>query len=93
MVTLAAFIVLGVFFFVGWLIWGGLGLLFALVVRLRRPAGLYRFAARLRHPPVLDESVPLGRGRTILAIVLIVIFVLSFVPDPIRGASLLALLK
>ena len=93
MVALAAFIVLGVFFFVGWLIWGGLGLLFALVVRLERPAKLYRIAARLKHPPVFDEGAHLGRGRTALAVVTMIVFILSFIPDPIKGSSLLALLK
>lgn len=93
MVALAAFVILGVFFFVGWLIWGGLGLIYVLILRLRRPAGVYRLAHRLKHPPVVDEDAPLGRGRTVLAVVIIVAFVLSFIPDPIKGASLLALLK
>jgi membrane-associated protease RseP (regulator of RpoE activity) len=91
--TLGALILLGVFFFVGWLIWGGLGLLFVLVVRLKRPGFLYRLASRLRHPQILDEDVPLDRGRMIVGALVILIFILSFIPDPIKGMSLLGLLK
>jgi len=92
-IVLGALILLGVFFFAGWLIWGGLGLVFALVVRLKRPEALYRMAIRLRHPPIQDEDVPLSRGRVIVGILVILIFVLSFIPDPVKGSSLLALLK
>ncbi len=56
-------------------------------------AGLYRLAVKLKHPRVFDEDAPLGRGRTVLAVLIILIFVLSFIPDPVKGTSLLALLK
>jgi membrane-associated protease RseP (regulator of RpoE activity) len=36
-----------------------------------------------RHPPTIDEHVPLDRTRTVLAIVAFVMFVLSFTPVPI----------
>jgi membrane-associated protease RseP (regulator of RpoE activity) len=36
-----------------------------------------------RHPPTLDDRLPVGRGRTIVGLVSIAIFVLCFVPDPI----------
>ncbi len=91
--TLGALILLGVFFFVGWLLWGFLGLLFVLVVRLKRPTRLYQLAIRLRHPQVLDEDVSLDRGRMVVGVLVIVIFVLSFIPDPVKGMSLLGLLK
>jgi membrane-associated protease RseP (regulator of RpoE activity) len=91
--ALGAFLVLGVFFFVGWFVWGIAGLLFVLVRRTGRPRPLHRLAIRLKHPPVQDEDVPLGRGRTILAAIVIAIFILSFIPDPIKGYSLLALLS
>jgi membrane-associated protease RseP (regulator of RpoE activity) len=91
--ALCAFIALGVFFSYHWLIWGGIGLLFILVVRLKRPGRLYRLAIRLRHPQVLDEDVPLNRGRIIVGVLIILIFILSFIPDPIKGYSLLGLLK
>ena len=91
--TLCLLVVLGVLFSFHWIIWAGLGFLVALARRRKRPARLHALAIRLKHPPVLDEGVPLGRGRTVLAILLLVIFVLSFIPDPIKGSSLLALLK
>jgi membrane-associated protease RseP (regulator of RpoE activity) len=42
------------------------------------------FAFGVRHPPVLDEDVPLDRSRKALAIVALVIFVLCFTPAPIQ---------
>jgi membrane-associated protease RseP (regulator of RpoE activity) len=38
---------------------------------------------RDRHPRLIDESEPLGRGRLALAVALAVIFVLTFIPTPI----------
>jgi len=92
-IALAALVVLGVFFFSGWLIWGIIGFAFILIIRLKRPARLCRLATRLVHPPIQDERAPLGRGRAILGFVLILIFILTFIPDPVKGMSLLGLLK
>ncbi len=92
-VALAAFLVLGVFFSVAWLVWGTVGLLYGLVLRLKRPARLYRLALRWQHPRVIDEDVPLDRRRLVLAVVIVIVFVLSFIPDPVQGTSLMALLK
>ncbi len=39
---------------------------------------------RIRHPQVLDEREPLGRGRVIVAAVTLAVFVLSFLPFPIK---------
>lgn len=39
---------------------------------------------RLYHPPVRDETTPLGTGRRLLALVALAIFVLSFMPVPLR---------
>lgn len=72
--ALFAFVVLGVFFWVGWFVWAVL----ILVVGLK-------------HPPILDENAPLSVGRKLLAAALVLIFVLSFIPDPIKGFSLLSL--
>ncbi len=82
--TLVLVFAMGVFFSYHWLIWGMLGLLVGLVRRVKRPARLYRLAVRLKHPPVIDEGGPLGRGRSVLAVLVLVIFVLSFIPDPIK---------
>jgi len=38
----------------------------------------------LRHPPVRDEATPLDRGRRVLAWVALAVFVLSFMPVPVR---------
>jgi membrane-associated protease RseP (regulator of RpoE activity) len=42
-----------------------------------------------RHPPTIDEHVPLDRTRTILAIVALVMFALCFTPAPISPLDLL----
>lgn len=39
---------------------------------------------RDRHPRLLDESTPLGRGRTAVALVLAAIFVLAVIPVPLE---------
>lgn len=36
----------------------------------------------LRHPPTGDDTVPIGRGRTLLGIALLLLFVLTFTPRP-----------
>lgn len=43
----------------------------------------------LKHPSLIDENMPLSRGRRIIAVAGVVIFVLSFIPDPVKGYSLL----
>jgi len=73
---LLAFIVGGIFFWVGWLVW----------------ALLIRFIG-LRHPPVMDEYMPLSSGRKKVAVLLLVIFFLSITPDPIQGYNLFDLIK
>ena len=45
---------------------------------------LLLFFMKIRHPPTLDESLPLDRGRKRMALVLLAVFVLCFTPDPIR---------
>ena len=47
----------------------------------------------LKHPPVLDEFTPLDPRRRFVGYLVLAVFVLSFIPDPIKGASLLDLLR
>ncbi len=50
----------------------------------------------LKHPRVVDESTPLSLRRKFLGFVVLVIFILSFIPDPIKGfdgANLIDLIK
>lgn len=75
-------IVMGLFFHLTWLILAAVLLFFE-----------FRSKMRLRHPPVLDEDAPLGTRRTILSIVILLIFILSFIPDPVKGVGLLDLIK
>ena len=69
--VLLAFIVMGVFFWVGWLVW-------ALLISV----------LGLKHPRITDEEIPLSSGRKILGVVVIVIFIISFIPDPVKGYNL-----
>ena len=47
----------------------------------------------LKHPRVFDEEVPLSAGRRLLSLAVVIIFVLSFIPDPVKGFTLLDLLR
>lgn len=73
---LVAFIIMGVFFWLGWFVW----------------AVLIGFIG-LKHPRILDEDIPISPGRRWIALALIVIFILSFVPDPVQSFTLLDLLR
>jgi len=53
-----------------WLVWG------VLVLLLSR--------GRLDHPPVLDAYRPLPRSRVWMLLISVILFVLTFVPIPIR---------
>lgn len=81
-IMVAGLVVMGVFFHLTWLFLAVFLVFFELKSRLR-----------LRHPPVVDEDAPLGRTRTLLAVAVAIVFILSFVPDPVRGVGLLDLLK
>jgi membrane-associated protease RseP (regulator of RpoE activity) len=52
-----------------------------MVMTLMMLAMLYFFGPR--HPPVMNEYEPLGRGRHIIAILAVIMFVLCFTPIPI----------
>jgi len=71
---LAAFIFMGIFFWIGWLVW-------ALLISV----------LGLKHPKILDEDTPLSPRRKIIGVVVLLIFILSFIPDPIKGYNLLDL--
>jgi membrane-associated protease RseP (regulator of RpoE activity) len=81
-VMVAVLAVMGLFYHLTWLILAAVMLFFE-----------FRSKMRLQHPRVLDEDAPLGTKRTILSIVILLIFILSFIPDPVQGVGLLDLLK
>ena len=80
--VIAIFVVMGVFFWVGWFLWAAVMLFFE-----------FKSKHRLRHPPVLDEDMPLDRGRRVRTVLVILIFILSFIPDPVKGFDLLSLFR
>lgn len=50
----------------------------------------------LKHPRVVDEEMPLSPSRKLIGFVVLVIFILSFIPEPIKGfegSNLFDLLK
>jgi len=72
---LGAFFVMGIFFWVGWIVW-------ALVILI----------LGLKHPRIIDDRERLSPARRYIGAVMLVVFVLSFIPAPIKGYSLLELL-
>jgi membrane-associated protease RseP (regulator of RpoE activity) len=80
--VIVVFVVMGVFYWVGWFLWAAVILFFEFKSKLR-----------LRHPPVLDENVPLDPKRRFRGVLVVVIFILSFIPDPVKGFDLLSLIK
>ncbi|MGB9894078.1 MAG: site-2 protease family protein [Candidatus Saccharicenans sp.] len=69
-------IILGLFYWAGWLIW-------ALLIYLMG----------LKHPAILDETSRLPWKKRLVGILIIIVFILSFIPAPVTGNSLLALFK
>lgn len=51
------------------------------------------FFIGMKHPRIYDEETPLSPGRKILSFVALVIFILSFIPEPIKGYGLIDLLR
>lgn len=47
----------------------------------------------LRHPRVLDEATHLSPRRKFIGYVIILIFILSFIPDPLKGYNLFDILR
>jgi membrane-associated protease RseP (regulator of RpoE activity) len=42
----------------------------------------------LRHPRIIDEETPLSPRRRFMGFIALLIFILSFIPDPLKGYSL-----
>lgn len=76
-VFLAILFALGIFFWVGWFLL----------------AFLILFFLGMKHPQIEDETEPLSQRRKIIAYVIVLIFILSFVPDPIKGYNLVDLIR
>lgn len=72
---LGIFVLMGVFFWVGWFVW-------ALLI----------YFLGLKHPRILDEDQPLSSGRRLLGALVLIIFIVSFTPQPVMGYKLLDLL-
>ncbi len=73
---------LGVFVFLGIFFWIG-WFVWALLI----------YFLGLKHPHITDEDKPLSRGRKYVGYLMLVIFILSFIPDPIKGYNLIDLAK
>lgn len=72
---LGFFVLMGIFFYLGWFVW-------ALLI----------FFIGLKHPHIFDEAKPLSSGRILLGAACLVMFILSFTPEPIVGYSLFDLI-
>ncbi len=68
LVLMAVMVVAGIFWWNGWLVW----------------ALLAFFVVGPNHPPPLNDLVPLGTGRKILAYFTIIIFIIMFMPNPLQ---------
>jgi len=73
---------LGVFLVMGIFFWVG-WFVWALLILL----------LGLKHPRVFDEDVPLSPGRKAIGVLIVGIFILSFIPDPVKGLNLFGLLR
>lgn len=51
------------------------------------------FVLGLKHPRIVDEETPLSPRRKLMGVVALIIFILSFIPDPIKGYSLFDLMR
>ena len=70
------FIIMGIFFWIGWFIWG-----------------FIIFILGMRHPRIVDEETPLSPRRKFMGFVALIIFILSFIPAPIKGYSLVDVIQ
>jgi len=65
---IGAMLLAGIFWWTGWVVW----------------ALLVFFVIGPQHPPPLNDLPPLGAGRKILAYIMIFIFVIMFMPNPLQ---------
>jgi hypothetical protein len=56
----------------GWLIW----------------AALIVFLIKVKHPPTLDDTIPISKGRRMLGWLAVMIFVVTFMPLPLEQVTL-----
>jgi hypothetical protein len=75
-------IFLGVFAVLGVLFWAG-WLVWAAAILL----------IGMKHPPTWDAEMPLGTRRKIMGGLALVIFILSFIPDPVQGYNVIDVIK
>ena len=68
---------------VGWVVFCGLVVVCLTITYQYAVFLVLMLLMRMRHAPTMDDTVPLGRARKAIALVLLVVFVLSFVPVPI----------
>jgi hypothetical protein len=47
----------------------------------------------LKHPRMWDEDVAISAGRRWVVLVVVLIFIFSFIPDPVKGGSLLDMVR
>ncbi len=73
---------LGAFVFMGIFFWIG-WFVWALLI----------YFLGLKHPHIYDESRALSPLRKFLGVLMLLVFILSFIPDPIKGYNLFDLLK
>jgi len=70
--------------------WGG----FLLLLRGNQAGGFWVLWAFLnlivnrKHPPPLDDVTPVSRGRVVVGILMLLIFILTFMPSPLQTINL-----
>jgi len=75
-------VMLGVFIVMGIIFWIG-WFLWAFII----------LVLGLRHPRIVDEETPLSPRRRLMGLIALLIFILSFIPDPLKGYSLFDVIR
>jgi len=75
-------VMLGVFIVMGIIFWIG-WFLWAFII----------LVLGLRHPRIVDEETPLSPRRRLMGLIALLIFILSFIPDPLKGYSFLDVMR